>query len=440
MFKDYVKIRLKAGDGGDGARSFRREKYIPDGGPDGGDGGDGGDIILKASKNINTLAFFDFNKLYKAENGENGAGAKMKGKSGENLVLEVPVGTVVYMMGKPVADLFENKKEVKILKGGRGGFGNTRFKSSTKQAPNFAIKGDKTKEVEVVLELKMLADVGLVGFPNAGKSTFLAAVTNAKPKIADYPFTTLSPNLGVVNGYGDTFLIADIPGIIEGASEGVGLGHKFLKHIERTRLLLIFIDISGFSYTAKYQIENLNKELEKYSDILKNKEKIIVGTKADIINEAEENELKKYAKENKLEYFEISSAQRKGLKELLEYIAKKLAKMPKIQEEFIEKEYVYKLEDKEEDFEIEVKKIDEVKKAILKGSYKKDDLTYNMYIVKGRAIEKLMGRINLGDYESLNYMQLMLDRIGVMEELKKLKIKEGDTVDILGYQFDWIED
>lgn len=440
MFKDYVKIRLKAGNGGDGAKSFRREKYIPDGGPDGGDGGKGGDIVLKASKNINTLALFDFNKLYKAENGENGAGAKMHGKSGEDLILEVPVGTVVLKDGKKMADLFEDGKTVKLLKGGRGGFGNTRFKSATKQAPNFAIKGDKTKEVEVILELKMLADVGLVGFPNAGKSTFLASVTNAKPKIANYPFTTLSPNLGVVEGYGDTFLIADIPGIIEGASEGVGLGHKFLKHIERTRLLLIFVDISGFSYDAKYQIDNLNKELEKYSDNLKNKEKIIVGTKTDIKNEKEEEYLRKYAKENDLEYFEISSVQKKGTDKLLKYISKRLAKLPKINDENIDEEYVYKLEEDEEEFKIEVRKINEIKKAKLRGKYNDEDLEYNMYIVTGEVIERLMARINISDYESLSYMQAILEKIGVFDELKKKKIKEGDTVDILGYQFEWIED
>lgn len=440
MFKDYVQIRLKAGNGGDGARSFRREKYIPDGGPDGGDGGSGGDVILRANSKINTLSVFDFNKLYKAENGENGGTQKMTGKSGEDLVLEVPVGTVVYSEGKPVADLFEDKLEVKLLKGGRGGFGNTRFKTSTKQAPNFAVKGDKTKEITVVLELKMLADVGLVGFPNAGKSTFLSSVTNAKPKIANYPFTTLSPNLGVVEGYGDTFLIADIPGIIEGASEGVGLGHKFLKHIERTKLLLIFVDLSGFEYTAKYQIHNLENELKKYSEKLKNKERIVVGTKVDILNEDEQKYLKEYAKENNLKYFEISSVSNKGLKDLLGYISKKLIKMPKEYLDIEEKEYVYKLEKPEDDFKIEKEEVEEIKKGMLKGRYSEEDLKYTKYIVTGLGIERLMQRINVGDYESLNYMMLSLEKMGVYSALRREGIKEGDEVDILGYKFEWEED
>ena len=440
MFKDYIQIRLKAGNGGDGIVSFRREKYIPDGGPDGGDGGKGGDIIFKATTDMNTLASYDYNKLYKAEDGGNGAGAKMKGKSGEDLYLNVPVGTVIYIDSKPVADLYKENMEVKLLKGGRGGFGNTRFKTSTKQAPNFAIKGDKTKEVTVVLELKMLADVGLVGFPNAGKSTFLASVTNAKPKIANYPFTTLSPNLGVVKGYGDTFLIADIPGIIEGASEGVGLGHKFLKHIERTRLLLIFVDISGFTYTAKYQIENLEKELNKYSEKLKAKERIVVGTKADIKNEDEEKYLKEYADKNGLKYFEISSVQTKGLKELLGYISKRLTEIPKDKMEVEELEKVYVLEDEEDGFEIDVQNVEEIKKGILKGSYVDADLKYKVFKVTGPAIERLMQRINIGDYESLNYMQLMLDRMGVVKELRKKGVQNGDTIDILGYQFEWFED
>lgn len=364
----------------------------------------------------------------------------MKGKSGEDLYLSVPVGTVIYIDSKPVADLYKENMEVKLLKGGRGGFGNTRFKTSTKQAPNFAIKGDKTKEITVVLELKMLADVGLVGFPNAGKSTFLASVTNAKPKIANYPFTTLSPNLGVVKGYGDTFLIADIPGIIEGASEGVGLGHKFLKHIERTRLLLIFVDISGFTYTAKYQIENLEKELNKYSEKLKAKERIVVGTKADIKNEDEEKHLKEYADKNGLKYFEISSVQTKGLKELLGYISKRLTEIPKDKMEVEELEKVYVLEDAEDGFEIDVQNVEEIKKGILKGSYVDADLKYKVFKVTGPAIERLMQRINIGDYESLNYMQLMLDRMGVVKELRKKGVQNGDTIDILGYQFEWFED
>lgn len=440
MFKDYVQIRLKAGNGGDGARSFRREKYIPDGGPDGGDGGKGGDIILKASKKINTLSSFDFNKLYKAENGENGASAKMTGKSGEDLIIEVPIGTVVYSEGKPIADLFEENLEVKLLKGGRGGFGNTRFKTSTKQAPNFAVKGDKTKEVTVVLELKMLADVGLVGFPNAGKSTFLASVTNAKPKVANYPFTTLSPNLGVVEGYGDTFLIADIPGIIEGASDGVGLGHKFLKHIERTKLLLIFVDISGFEYTAKNQIESLEKELSKYSEKLAEKEKIIVGTKADIKNEDEEKFLEEYAKKQNLKYFEISSVSRNGVKTLLSYISKKLKEMPKEYLEIEDREYVYKLEEEDDNYEIKAEEIKEIKKGTLKGRYTDEDLKYTKYYVFGNAVEKLMQRINLGDYESLNYMILSLEKMGVFKDLRKMGVKIGDTIDILGYEFEWSDD
>ena len=354
MFTDYVKIIAKAGNGGDGAVSFRREKYVAAGGPDGGDGGRGGNVYFEVDPDTNTLIDFRYQKKFKAENGKNGEGANRYGRSGEDLTIKVPIGTIVKdaQTGKVLADLSEKGQKELILQGGRGGKGNSHFATSTRQAPRFSQEGEKCEEKELILELKLLADVGLIGFPNVGKSTLLSVVTDATPKIADYHFTTLEPNLGVVKGeYGDSFVIADIPGIIEGASQGVGLGIQFLRHIERTRLLLHVIDVSGTEGRNPVKdFEIINEELKKYSEKLSKRKQIIVANKVDSMQD--ENlylELEKMAKEKGLEIYKISAATKQGVKELLVRVSEVLKTLPK--EDLIEIEEikkVYTLEDKED--------------------------------------------------------------------------------------------
>ena len=424
MFTDYTKIIIKSGDGGNGAVSFRREKYVAAGGPDGGDGGKGGDVYFKVDKDKNTLIDFRYNKKYKAQNGENGSGSKCNGKYGESIYIGVPIGTVIKdaKTGKVVADLSKPDQVELILKGGRGGKGNVHFATSTRQAPRFAQDGEKGEEKEVILELKLLADVGLLGFPNVGKSTFLSTVTDARPKIANYEFTTLEPNLGVVKSdKGDSFVIADIPGIIEGASQGVGLGLKFLRHIERTRLLLHLIDVSGESGRNPIEDFNtINEELKNYSQKLANRKQIIVASRADIIqDESLFNELKKLAEEKNMEIFKISSVTGEGIKELLDYVSKVLKDLPK--EELFEEEdrVIYTLEDDSEKFEIEK----------INGEF----------IITGKAVEKVIRRINIDDNESMYYFHKCLVNLGIDEKLKEMGIKEGDIVNILDYKFEWYE-
>ena len=425
MFVDYAKITIKSGDGGNGARSFRREKYVAAGGPDGGDGGKGGDIIFRVDPDENTLINFRYNKKYKAENGENGRGSNCYGKSGKDLYIDVPIGTVVKdaKSGKVIADLSKQGEEKVVLKGGRGGKGNSHFATSTRQAPNFSQEGEKGIELEVILELKLLADVGLIGYPNVGKSTILSMVTSATPKIADYEFTTIQPNLGVVkNEYGDSFVIADIPGIIEGASSGVGLGIQFLRHIERTRLLLHIIDISGFSGRDPVDdFYKINEELKKYSEKLSKRKQIIVANKSDVMkNEDDYIRLEKLAKENNMEIYKISAATNKGLNTLFNRVSEVLKELPK--EELYEEEEntkVYTLNKDKEDFTVT----------------KKD----GMYVVEGEAIEKLLRRVNMEDNESLYYFQKCIKNLGVEERLKAMGIKEGDTVKFIIWEFEWYD-
>ena len=340
MFTDYVKIYASAGKGGNGAVSFRREKYIAAGGPDGGDGGKGGDVYFEVDPDSNTLLEFRYKKKFKAESGKNGEGARKFGKSGEDIHIKVPIGTIIKdaQTGEVLADLSEKGQVELLLKGGRGGKGNCHFATSTRQAPRFSQAGEEGEEKELILELKLLADVGLIGYPSVGKSTILSIVTAATPKIADYHFTTLEPNLGVVKAeYGDSFVIADIPGLIEGASEGTGLGIQFLRHIERTRLLLHVIDVSGSE--GRNPVDDfytINKELEKYSKKLATRKQIIVANKADIMqDENMYKELEKLAKEKNLEIFKISAATGEGIKELMAEVSKLLKTLPK--EELIEK-------------------------------------------------------------------------------------------------------
>ena len=422
MFTDYVKIIAKAGNGGDGAVSFRREKYVAAGGPDGGDGGKGGNVYMEVDQDKNTLIDFRYQKKFKAENGKNGEGANKYGKSGEDLIIKVPRGTIVKEAetGKVIADLSELGQKELILSGGRGGKGNSHFATSTRQAPRFSQEGEKGEEKELILELKLLADVGLLGFPNVGKSTLLSVVTDATPKIADYHFTTLEPNLGVVKSeYGDSFVIADIPGIIEGASQGVGLGIQFLRHIERTRLLLHVIDVSGSEGRKPVEDFNIiNEELKKYSEKLSKRKQIIVANKIDSMQDEKLYEdLEKMAKEKGLEIYKISAVTGKGVKELMARVSEVLKTLPK--EELIEidnKKKIYTLQDEEE---ITVKKEN------------------GIYIVSGTAVEKLMRTINLADNESLHYFHRRLNEMGINQRLKELGIHDGDYVQISDYELEW---
>ena len=424
MFTDYVKILVKSGDGGDGAVSFRREKYVAAGGPDGGDGGKGGDVYFTVDPDSNTLVDFRYKKKFKAENGKNGEGARRYGRGGEDLYIKVPLGTIIKDVetGKVLADLCEPGQTELVFPGGRGGKGNSHFATSTRQAPHFSQGGEKGIEKEVILELKLLADVGLIGFPNVGKSTFLSTVTSATPKIADYHFTTLEPNLGVVKSeYGDSFVIADIPGIIEGASEGTGLGLQFLRHIERTRLLLHVIDVSGIEGRNPVEDFNIiNNELKSYSEKLSTRTQIIVASKADLIQDEEPyNELVKLAEEKNMKIFKISSVTGEGVKELLDYVSKTLKTLPK--EDLIEVEEikkVYTLEEKEE------------------FTIKRED---GIFVVEGPGVERIMRRVNLDDNESMHYFHKSLDRLGVNQALKQAGVKDGDTVSIDGWELEWYD-
>lgn len=424
MYTDYAKITVKSGDGGKGAVTFRREKYVASGGPDGGDGGKGGDIYFTVDPDINTLVDFRYKRKFQAQNGQDGSGSHCSGKSGEDLYVKVPLGTIVKdaETGYVVADLSNLGQTQLILPGGRGGKGNSHFATATRQAPRFAGGGEKGVEKELILELKSLADVGLLGFPNAGKSTFLSVVTSAKPKIANYQFTTINPNLGVVKTeYGESFVIADIPGIVEGASEGIGLGIQFLRHVERTRLLLHLIDVSGFE--GRNPVDDfyaINKELEKYSQKLTKRKQIIVATKMDIVqDETLCKELEELAKEKNMEFYKISSATGDGIKELMKRVSDLLKELPKEDLIDISERKVYTLHDEKDDFEITREN--------------------GMYVVDGPAVQKLMSRVNLEDNESFYYFQKCLDNLGVNEALKKAGVREGDTVKIVDWELEWFD-
>ena len=426
MLVDYTKIYAKSGDGGNGAITFRREKYVAAGGPDGGDGGKGGDVYFIVDPDSNTLINFRYNKKYKAQNGENGSGNNCYGKKGEDLYIKVPLGTVIKdsKTGKVIADLSTPGQKELVLPGGRGGKGNSHFATATRQAPHFAQGGEKGIEKELILELKLLADVGLIGFPNVGKSTILSIVTSAKPKIADYHFTTLEPNLGVVKAKnGDSFVIADIPGLIEGASEGTGLGIQFLRHVERTRLLLHVIDVSGIE--GRNPIEDyktINEELKKYSEKLSNKKQIIVANKIDIMqDDAGLKELEKMAKKDNIELFKISGVTGEGVTELLDRVTTVLKTLPK--EEMVEEteKVVYTLEEDDGKQEFTVRKEGDT------------------FIVEGKAVNRLMGRINIDDNESMYYFQKKLKELGIEAELTKQGICEGDYVKMLNWTFEWYE-
>ena len=426
MFVDYTKIKVKAGDGGNGAMTFHREKYVDNGGPDGGDGGRGGSIIFKVHSGMNTLLNFSYNKKIEAKNGENGAKKNCTGKSAEDVVIDVPKGTVVRDLatGKIIADLATDDAEAVVAKGGKGGKGNQHFANAVRQAPRFSEQGEPGEEKELELELKLIADVGLVGFPNVGKSTIISTVSSAKPKIANYHFTTLEPSLGVVKAKdGSTFVMADIPGIIEGASEGVGLGIKFLRHVERNRILLHVIDISGSEDRDPVDdYYTINVELRKFSEKLANKPQIVIANKSDVLqDETKLEELKEVCKRDGREVIAISAATRTNIEELVESVSKALKELPEEQETFADEEVFTITLDKntEEDFYIEIIECE--------------------YVVKGAAIDRLMRRVNVEDFESRQYMQRSLKNIGVMAKLREMGIEAGDTVDIKGFKFNWEE-
>lgn len=422
MFADIAQIKVKAGNGGNGLVSFHREKYVAAGGPDGGDGGNGGDVVFVADAQLSTLTDFRYKKIYKAGNGEDGKAKKSFGKNGENVYVKVPVGTLVRdaETGKLIADLKKEGEEFIAAKGGRGGWGNVHFATPTRQVPKFAKPGQKTVERELTLELKLLADVGLVGFPNVGKSTLLSAVSSARPKIANYHFTTLEPNLGVVSaGEAGSFVMADIPGIIEGANTGIGLGHEFLRHIERTRILLHIVDVSGTE--GRNPIEDFDiicGEMEKYNPELATKPQIVIGNKIDVV--IDEEQLKLFEEEMKNRGFEvyfISAAAHMGTNDLMKLVAGKLKDIP-IPQFDVEEDDFDSVEQKENNFEITV--------------------ADGVYSVEGDLILKIIGSTNFDDYESLQYFQNALRSSGVIKALEDAGIEEGDTVKLYDIEFDFV--
>jgi GTP-binding protein len=427
---DIVKIHVAAGSGGHGAVSFRREKYIPAGGPDGGDGGRGGDIIFQADAGLKTLMDFRYKKNYKAQNGQNGAGSNRTGKDADHLVLKLPVGTVIKdaQTDRVIADLTKPGQRSVVAMGGKGGKGNSRFKSSTRQAPTFAENGYDGEEKWLVLELKLIADVGLIGFPNVGKSTILSVVTGASPKIANYPFTTLNPNLGVVQlDERRSFVMADIPGLIEGAHEGVGLGHEFLRHIERTRLLIHVLDASGSEGRDPLEdFKQVNYELEKHNIKLADRPQIVAANKIDLPEAAKAlPKIKRALEKEGYEVFEISAAANTGLDRLVarayELICVMEEQLPEDKQENIEekKKMRYYRFEEEKLFTVE-----------------KDG---KVFVVKGNWINRLMSGINIDRDESLKYFQKVIRKRGIIDELKKMGIGEGDTVRIGDIEFEYYE-
>lgn len=425
MFADRAKIIIKSGKGGDGHVSFRREKYVPDGGPDGGDGGRGGDVIFVIDEGLNTLTDYRHKRKFAAEPGQEGGKKKCHGRDGEDLILKVPAGTVIKDVetGKVIADMSGDNKRVIVLKGGRGGQGNSHYATATMQAPKYAQPGGEAIEIEVQLELKVIADVGLVGFPNVGKSTFLSRVTNAKPKIANYHFTTLQPNLGVVDmdeGFG--FVIADIPGLIEGASEGIGLGHEFLRHVERTKVLIHVVDAAGVEGRDPIaDIRAINTELERYNPELLKKPQVIAANKTDAIYDPESSiiaDLKAEFGKEGIEVFPISAVSGAGVKELLYHVKHLLDKLPK-ETVVYEQEYDPSL-------------------IVLR------DLPYTIeinedgsYVVEGPKIEKMLGYTNIESEKGFLFFQNFLKEQGILDELVEKGIEDGDTVRMYGHEFDY---
>ncbi len=422
MFIDKVKITCKAGNGGNGKVHFRREKFVPNGGPEGGDGGRGGSIIFKTTPNMTNLVDFRFTKVFKAGNGEDGGNNMCDGKAAQDLTILVPVGTVIKNAStdKVIADLTTAGEEFLALKGGRGGRGNSKFATSTRQAPRFAEMGEQTKPFELILELKTIADVGLIGYPNVGKSSLLKAVSNAKPKIANYHFTTLSPNIGVVKAYNTSMVWADIPGLIDGASEGVGLGHDFLRHIERTRVLIHVIDAAGSEGRDPYQdYININNELKKYSEYVSHIPQVVALNKIDLIDldirEEYLAELKKQIGKD-VPIFEISAVAFMGLNELIKYVADLVEKQPEL----------VKMDIEEKDIDKRTRKTFEIAKL--------DDHYYEVF---GDLIDEIAFNVILNDYQSFAYFQKRIKDEGIIDALLEAGMKEGDTVKMCQIEFEY---
>lgn len=427
MFADRAKIYIRSGKGGDGHVSFRRELFVPDGGPDGGDGGNGGDVIFEVDEGLNTLTDYRHKRKYAAQDGQEGGKRNCHGKSGQDIILKVPEGTVIKdaESGKVIADMSgENRRQV-VLRGGRGGIGNQHFATATMQVPKYAKPGQPAQELEVLLELKVIADVGLVGFPNVGKSTLLSRVTNAQPKIANYHFTTLSPNLGVVDLDGGGFVIADIPGLIEGASEGVGLGLDFLRHIERTKVIIHMVDaasVEGRDPIA--DIYAINKELEAYNPEIAARPQVIAANKIDAIWDSENDPVEKIRQEFEpkgIRVFPISAVSGQGLKELMYHI----------------KGILDTMDDKPVVFEQEFFPEDMLIQENLPYTVEKSTEEANTYIVEGPRIEKMLGYTNLDSEKGFAFFQRFLKDTGILDELEKAGIQEGDTVRMYGLSFDY---
>ena len=428
MFADRAEIYIRSGKGGDGHVSFRREMFVAAGGPNGGDGGRGGDVIFEVDTGMNTLAEYRYVHKYCAEDGENGGKNNCTGRDGKNIVLKVPEGTVIRdaATGKVIADMSHGNKREVILRGGKGGKGNQHYATATMQVPMYAQPGQKCLELNVLLELKVIADVGLVGFPNVGKSTFLSRVTNAKPKIANYHFTTLNPNLGVVdlkNGAGG-FVIADIPGLIEGASEGVGLGHEFLRHIERTKVLIHVVDAAGTEGRDPVEdIRAINKELFAYNKGLENKPQVIAANKLDVLY-GEEKDIAMELLQTELEpegmkIFPISAATGEGIDELLFYVHDMLKNIEDTPIVFEKEFFVDSIETSEDPYFVEYDEEDEV------------------YVVEGPRIERMLGYTNIDSEKGFEFFQKFLKTNGILDELEALGIKDGDTVRMYGLEFDY---
>ena len=421
MFVDIAKIRIKAGDGGNGAVSFRREKYVAAGGPDGGDGGRGGNIVFQADTNLSTLADFRYQRKYTAQNGENGRGSRCNGKSAPDLVIRVPLGTVVKdaETGRIIADLSDYEPHV-AAKGGKGGWGNIHFATATRQVPRFAKPGIPGEALEVTLELKLLADVGLVGFPNVGKSTLVSVVSEAKPVIADYHFTTLTPVLGVVHMGESSFVMADIPGLIEGAWEGVGLGHQFLRHVDRCRMLVHIVDVSGSEgRDPKEDFRVINQELAKFNPVLAKRPMLVAGNKCDLATDEQIQEFKEFVENQGYAFFPMMAAISYQVEPLLKKIQEMLSALPPVE--------------RYEPEPVTVLPAEEIGRHDVKITVQD-----RVYFVEGEWLLQVMKSVNFDDYESLQYFQRVLISSGVIDRLREAGIQEGDTVSIYDVEFDFV--
>lgn len=422
MFVDKATIHIKAGDGGNGAVAFHREKYIASGGPDGGDGGKGGDVVFVIDDGMSTLADFKYKRKYKAPKGSDGSGGRRNGKKAENLIIKVPRGTVIREAesGVVMSDMSTDEPFV-AAKGGKGGWGNSHFATPTRQTPRFAKPGQPGEEWDVTLELKLLADVGLLGFPNVGKSSFISVVSEAKPIVADYHFTTITPVLGVVSrGEGNSFVIADIPGLIEGASEGVGLGHEFLRHVERCRMLVHIVDVAGSEGRDPIEdFEKINLELERFNPELSKRPQIVAANKIDLATDEQLERFRNYIEEKGYEYFEMCAPILEGTREVINAVSAKLQTLPPVRQ--FEKE------------EIPLEVI--MKKQDTGFTITEED---GIYFVEAPWIVRVMNSVNLDDYESLQYLQRVLISSGIIDALRERGVEEGDTIDIYGFEFDFV--